>query len=85
MLRLYAKEKLKGIREDVCTQEEMMNLLSIQLGKPFPRSTYTHKENGSYSFSSDEAIAVARILKVNIDEIFEQKEGEPEQAEDVKA
>src|SRR5438477_12334878 len=84
MLRLYAKPELKKIRESVCSQEEMMKLLQIQLGRPFPRSTYAHKENGDYTVSSDEAIAISRILKVEIDQIFMQKEGneqvEPEAA-----
>ena len=74
MMRLYAKPELKTMREKSFSQEEMMQLLQIQLGRPFPRSTYAHKENGDYTVSSDEAIAISRILKVQLDSIFMQKE-----------
>lgn len=78
MLKLYAKSKLKEVREAKYTQEEMMKLLEIQLNQPFPRSTYTHKENGSYSFSAEEAVAVSRILKVDLDEVFEKRDNQQE-------
>lgn len=81
-LRLFARPELKTYREKVCTQEEMMGMLEVQLDRKFPRSTYTHKENGTYSLSTEEAIAISRILKVNVEKLFVKKEVSTDQLEE---
>lgn len=78
MAQFNAKPELKKIRESICTQEEMEKLLEIQMGRPFPRTTYTHKENGKQPITPEEAIAISRILKVPVNELFEQRKTERE-------
>ena len=74
---LYAKPELKVLREKKkWTQEEMVGLLKASGGAwQFERSYYTLIENSERPVDSEIALAIARVLKVKVEEVFQNKEG----------
>ncbi len=72
-LKFIAKPELKTLREAKCSQEEMAGLVNIETGKSFGRAFYSNIENGIRPVSSDFALVIARILKVEVTELFTKK------------
>ncbi len=75
MLRLRAKSKLREIREKFGTQKDLISLVQMETGQDISRPFYTLVENGQRGIDPEMAIAIAKILKVDIEEVFENAKG----------
>lgn len=69
-VKFKAKLDLKTLREAKCSQEEMANLIAAESGRSIVRSLYGNIENGIRPASTDIALTIARILGVEVTEIF---------------
>lgn len=75
IIRFYAKENLKQVREDAMfTQKEVANIVSSYTHSRMARSSYSIIERGDRSISAEEANVIARLLKVDLSTIFTPKE-----------
>ena len=74
MIKFIAKEEqLKEARGEK-TQEDMASLLRAVTGKRYQRSFYTQIESMGKKINSDTALAIAKILGVAVDLLFEKVE-----------
>lgn len=69
--KLFAKTNLRKKRELYCSQQEMVSLINANLGTRYRRPLYTHIENGLRSVSTETALTISRLLKCEVDELFE--------------
>lgn len=75
MIRLLSKPRLKELREKLATQKEMANLINVQSGKDsMSRGYYNYIENRERSVDPELGLTIARILKVEVSEVFESKD-----------
>ncbi len=74
MARYRANKNLKERRTGTYTQKEMTALLNIELQKEYTRPWYARIEAGTKTASANAAVAIARLLEVDLEEIFENSE-----------
>jgi DNA-binding XRE family transcriptional regulator len=65
-----AKPELKEIREKMCYQGEMADLINVQTGKTYSRAFYGNIEAGKRYASAEIAVVIARILKTDVSQLF---------------
>ena len=70
MIWLKATDKLREIREKTYTQDELVDLVNLEMGKTFNRTWYTRIEGGQKSVSSDVALVISKALDANLNELF---------------
>lgn len=73
MVKYYAKALLKKKREDLGSQREMAALISADGKFELKRAYYEHIELGTRPIDAQLALHIARILKTEVNEVFESK------------
>lgn len=69
-----AKDILKTKREELGSQEEMVSLINAATGKDYGRTFYGNIETGVRPTTAEMALVIARILKMDVSDLFTNKE-----------
>lgn len=72
--KLFATDRLKKSRElKSYTQQEVVDIISLQSDENISFSTYSKIEQGIMAMSAQLALELARLLRVDVKEIVERK------------